>query len=654
MKEPKVSVRQIAGSLISGYILLGAVLEVYSLRADITIWLGKYSISWWMLLLALGALFVSAGIGAILILWTPQFKYITAPILKVRQRLNWLRWPFAFVMVLIPAILLSYNQFGRVFSTAHFRLLLLLAASAGFAFFLTRSNTVPVGYTNFLFGITLTGAIHISVVNLKSVTSYPFSLFWSEGNRLYDYSVLLGSARYNYSGKLSLPYDAPGRYLLWGLPFIFTQTPIWLHRLWNAFLATVPHILFGYSLTRWSRFNQVQKWFFAFWVFLFLAQGPIYTTLLLSALIVAAFTKSRNWLITAISVAIAGYFAAASRWTWLPAPAIWATLILLSEFQLTAGEHWLKTTRRLAPIAGIALAGLLGGALANPQFLMPGQMSGDIAFSQPLLWQRLLPNPTFAPGILIALAFAAGPLIILMIWMAATKRWQLNWLQYLAYVLSSLAFLALGLVASVKIGGGNNLHNLDMFLINLALLSGLMVRNRDRLISNKWPFSIQGLLLLLAILPAWSAIKIGSPLELPSKNTVIQVLETIDAKTHKAMEIGEVLFIDQRQLLTFGYINDIPLVPEYEKKYLMNQAMAGNSVYFEDFYTDIANQRFSLIVSEVLFTNEQNDSRNFFEENAAWIRWVARPLLCYYVPIATFRELNIQLLAPRSDPSGCP
>ena len=38
-------------------------------------------------------------------------------------------------------------------------------------------------------------------------------------------------------------------------------------------------------------------------------------------------------------------------------------------------------------------------------------------------------------------------------------------------VIPSLAFLAVGLIASAKIGGGSNLHNIDMFWITLALIA---------------------------------------------------------------------------------------------------------------------------------------------------------------------------------------
>jgi len=34
--------------------------------------------------------------------------------------------------------------------------------------------------------------------------------------------------------------------------------------------------------------------------------------------------------------------------------------------------------------------------------------------------------------------------------------------------------------------------------------------------------------------------------------------------------------MDQRQLLTFGYVPKIPLVDDYEKKYMMDTAMTGD------------------------------------------------------------------------------
>jgi hypothetical protein len=98
----------------------------------------------------------------------------------------------------------------------------------------------------------------------------------------------------------------------------------------------------------------------------------------------------------------------------------------------------------------------------------------------------------------------------------------------------------------------------------------------------------------------------------------------------------------------------VKLVPEYEKKYLMDQAMAGNENYFKGFYSDLENQRFSLIITEPLFINMQDPTFAFQEENNAWVRWVAKPVLCYYKPMMTFREVRIQVLAPGKKSTDCP
>jgi hypothetical protein len=58
------------------------------------------------------------------------------------------------------------------------------------------------------------------------------------------------------------------------------------------------------------------------------------------------------------------------------------------------------------------------------------------------------------------------------------------------------------------------------------------------------------------------------------------------SRSRKRKAQGRVLFMDQRQLLTFGYVEDVPLVPEYEKKVLMNAAMGADANYFAPFYAD--------------------------------------------------------------------
>jgi hypothetical protein len=241
-----------------------------------------------------------------------------------------------------------------------------------------------------------------------------------------------------------------------------------------------------------------------------------------------------------------------------------------------------------------------------------------------------------------------------------------------------LAFLAVGLVASTKIGGGGDLHNMDMFLIGLLFAGAVAWQNGG----SEWIQNGGGipavLKIVIVVLLVNSSIgplfemrsysfgedafrlKILSdaPREvdlgmLPTQTEVDSALEIIQTEVDNAKPRGEILFMDQRQLLTFGYITGVPLVPDYEKKLVMNQALSGNSVYFDAFYADLAAQRFSLIVTEPLRTPIKDSSFQFGEENNAWVQWVAIPVLCYYEPVETIKTVNVQILVPNENTEDC-
>jgi len=140
---------------------------------------------------------------------------------------------------------------------------------------------------------------------------------------------------------------------------------------------------------------------------------------------------------------------------------------------------------------------------------------------------------------------------------------------------------------------------------------------------------------------------------LPPQEEVAEILQTIRQEVSAKETQGKVLFLDQRQLLMFGYVENVPLVPEYEKKVLMNEAMADNEVYFSKLYADLEVGRFSLIISEPLRAPVKDSSYEFGEENNAWVKWVVEPVLCYYEEIETFRNPQIQLLVPRQGDFDC-
>jgi hypothetical protein len=277
---------------------------------------------------------------------------------------------------------------------------------------------------------------------------------------------------------------------------------------------------------------------------------------------------------------------------------------------------------------------------------------GSSVTRQPLLWYRLFPNPTYPSGILLGLLIAIGPLILLMIYSIWTNQWCISLPQQII-ILGSLTILGgVGLIASVKIGGGGDLHNLDMFLIGLLFVAALTWRaGGNKLIeqSNQNSIWIKTIIALLVVIPVLRPILNIQPLEIPSDKDVNNIIGTIQTEIDHAKSEGDILFMDQRQLLTFGYIKNTPLIPEYEKKLIMDQAMSGNSGYFKQFYEDLARHRFSLIISDPLkvdLTKNKKNIHRFDSENDVWVQWVAEPILRFYKPIVTYKKWGLQLLIP--------
>ena len=134
---------------------------------------------------------------------------------------------------------------------------------------------------------------------------------------------------------------------------------------------------------------------------------------------------------------------------------------------------------------------------------------------------------------------------------------------------------------------------------------------------------------------------------MPAKDYTQQSLASINKTVLNYNQKGKVLFLDQRQLLTFGDIQGVPLISDYEKKYLMEQALENNASYFKQFDLDLSQHRFDLIISEPLHIVFKGDDVNFGDENDDFVTWVSIPVLCYYQPLQTYAQVGVQLLVPR-------
>ncbi len=375
------------------------------------------------------------------------------------------------------------------------------------------------------------------------------------------------------------------------------------------------------------------------------------------------------------------------------APAIWLAVLEFSSADAGSDgklrrETWIRSFI-------LFVAGLLGGVFLPVivKFLQTGSfanisfggnqvavedLSGTVS-EQSLLWYRLLPNSTYGPGILLGLLFAAGPLTFILYYVVSKKYWKMNVWQTLSVILSLLVFLAVGLIVSTKIGGGGDLHNLDMFLSALVFsLAAAWNRGGRHWLESARRASlwVKALIIVSLIIPAlvplremrshnfsekasWLVGLTDAPNEraldmYPSQNVIDDTLKGIQREIDSSVGDGEILFIDQRQLLTFGFLKNVPLVPDYDKKVLIERALASNQGYFQAFYKDLEDGRFSLIISQPLNTPKKGSNNEFGEENNAWVKWVANPLLCYYEIKQTFPDANVQLLIPRQKTLNCP
>jgi hypothetical protein len=199
-----------------------------------------------------------------------------------------------------------------------------------------------------------------------------------------------------------------------------------------------------------------------------------------------------------------------------------------------------------------------------------------------------------------------------------------------------------------------------MFLLGLILVAGLawegFSRNLEKILKTN---GVRILLVGLILIPAFMPMVKGKPLDLPGAERTEFVLNRIQAFVECAKDHGEVLFMDQRQLITFGHMGNLPLVDDYEKKYVMDKALAGDELYFSQFYEDLSSERFSLIVSEreaVLYKENEVDSigDSLIEENNAWVKWVSIPLLARYESVADYKDAAIELFMPLERSFDCP
>jgi len=607
--------------------------------------LGAFSAKWGVGLIAYGLVILGiTGFLIYVIIDPTKAENLIQKVESRSDRIRFLSWILAIGLISFPLFLIL-SPWGWRFDLPNFRIMVLVIFSVFAGIFLPKRNIHWMERATLM--ILISASLLLIFQRFMDISDYPFATSWSEGNRLWDYSLYFGRDRYVFEDPFTYPsYLTPGRHGLWGLPFlVFSNPSIVVMRTWDVILWIAPYLFLGWAVfsSRYLKLSNIRRWILILWTYLFLSQGPIYAPLVLSGVLLAlGYHRKRLWQSLLIT-GLACFYAGISRWTWMLAPAAWGALWVL--FDEEVGQSFWRRIRN--PVL-IALSGIVGAALS--------QVFMDVAFprpepiyatslNQPLLWYRLWSSATNPTGVVNGLIYAVGPLFIWLLIMAMRSRRSWDWVKSFAVAGALVAFLAAGLVASVKIGGGSNIHNLDMFLITLVLLLGWTVAE-DQFFQNL-PRYAWAIFAIILFLPVWNLTRFRVEPEIPEDSAVQEVLSEIRSAITEAAQEGEVLFIDQRQLLTFGEIENVPLVMDYEIKHMMNQAMGHNEGYFEHFRSDLENQRFQLIVSDPLYIVFQGPKIAFGEENDAWVEEVTIPILDNYEPYLKFDKHLIWLLKPK-------
>ena len=249
-------------------------------------------------------------------------------------------------------------------------------------------------------------------------------------------------------------------------------------------------------------------------------------------------------------------------------PAIWAVMVALVDYfpggiEQSSKKNWLS-------ISAYGLAGFLGGfgiyrgwlrlynqftetASSTAEYLTTQSVGSGTTYvnpndsleviseigqntmftNQPLIWARLLPNPTYGLGIILGIIIATGPLIILLMYISRAKHWQTNRVQKLGIIGGLVFLLGLGIIISTKIGGGGDLHNLDMFFVGMVFTAALAWKSGGyRILADieQQPGVIKGALLAAIAIPAFMPWINAMPLELPPKDKTAWTVELLQKK----------------------------------------------------------------------------------------------------------------------------
>ena len=198
---------------------------------------------------------------------------------------------FVALLVFFPLLLHGrlYHYFTSL-STRYWLLAVFILAGG----LLLKSCIKSVGWGLALISTALViGYAYLIAGYVPQISTYPFSLSWSETSRFYHASLWLD--RTVYGLDLPWPHRDFSRYLMQALPYLLPRSPLWLHRFWESFMRLSLPLLAAWLLARRLRIKQKsENILFAIWGALFYCQGPIFYQMLVVVLPIFLWFDSRK------------------------------------------------------------------------------------------------------------------------------------------------------------------------------------------------------------------------------------------------------------------------------------------------------------------------------------------------------------------------
>lgn len=283
--------------------------------------------------------------------------------------------------------------------------------------------------------------------------------------------------------------------------------------------------------------------------------------------------------------------------------------------------------------------------------------SGDFftSLNSSLLWDRLWPNASYALGVLPGIVIFSIP-FWLVIFFSKLER-----LPRLMLLSELLILFAGGVVVSMKIGGGADIHNMDAYavlllIISAYILTGQEIPQADKRPNVNLPGNVAwGAIALLVLVPAWFSTQSKTEFWQYDANSSQKTLAALQQEVDQVnAQGGEILFITQRHLISMHMLKGVNLSPEYEREELMEMAMSRNDAHLQKFRSDMEKHRYAAIIVDPLRYNFVGEQDAMGVENNAWTRYVVKKILCNYQQSAVFPSDRIAIYVPQVDGQKCP